>query len=516
MTYYDTSGTDITSPYVAYLFDIPAIISAWSSGPNNYGIYINRYLGFGFVWDDTNDGRGVMIYGGGYPQASPQAIATSNDKLHVVWHGTDASDTVNPYIRYSNSPDFVTWPAEPRKLVKGQNASITSDKNRKLSITYEDGGFIKRIESTDEFVTYQGPFVVGAGTKPATFYDQLFKTDFLVPPTLYQAAGAVKYYGVLIPNKKPVVTLTTSDNQVLTENVTLSVAGSATDEDVDNAVTVKYRINGGTIRNVAYGLSDGSTPLSFARELRYSGKRMYDGVVDITGVDLAEKTDHTLSVWAEDDKGGKSAEVTRKFRVTWNRPPTISGENGDLGIMETPPSVNYTVTEPEGSTFTVAEKINGQVIRSFPGVAGRQEAITIPHGMWLRLEPGVQHALTIEAVDDQGMTSTRTYTLTRFEDEIDFEIEEPWLTDAAAKRVLLTLDMTLPAGAILAAEACNNAFDTNPTWEDISFHARYGRGYMFLNTQKTAATWAVSIRVRIEKGTATEPITIKGFGGAFD
>ncbi|RNB94622.1 hypothetical protein EDM60_18850 [Brevibacillus parabrevis] len=223
-----------------------------------------------------------------------------------------------------------------------------------------------------------------------------------------------------------------------------------------------------------------------------------------------------MSVWAEDDKGGKSAEVTRKFRVTWNRPPTISGENGDLGIMETPPSVNYTVTEPEGSTFTVAEKINGQVIRSFPGVAGRQEAITIPHGMWLRLEPGVQHALTIEAVDDQGMTSTRTYTLTRFEDEIDFEIEEPWLTDAAAKRVLLTLDMTLPAGAILAAEACNNAFDTNPTWEDISFHARYGRGYMFLNTQKTAATWAVSIRVRIEKGTATEPITIKGFGGAFD
>ncbi|TGU83128.1 hypothetical protein EN829_063460, partial [Mesorhizobium sp. M00.F.Ca.ET.186.01.1.1] len=167
---------------------------------------------------------------------------------------------------------------------------------------------------------------------------------FTIPPTLYQAAGAVKYYGVLNLNKKPVVTLTTPDNQTLTENATLSVAGSALDQDAGNAVTVKYSINGGTIRNIASGVSDGSTPISFARALKFSGKRMWDGAVDVAGADLAENIDHILVVWAEDDKGGKSAEVTRKFRVVWNRPPTISGQNGDLGVMEAPPSVNYTVS----------------------------------------------------------------------------------------------------------------------------------------------------------------------------
>ncbi len=207
---------------------------------------------------------------------------------------------------------------------------------------------------------------------------------------------------------------------------------------------------------------------------------------------------------------------TRKFRVIWNRPPTISGENSDLGIFEEAPTVSYNVTDPEGNGFTVTEKINGTVLRTFPGVAGREETLEIPLDTWLRLEPGVQHTLTIEATDSQGATSVRTYTLTRFEDEIYFEIEEPWPTDAAAKRVLLTLDMTLPAGAILIAEACNNAFDAAPAWEDISFYARYGRGYVFLNDQKTAENWGVSIRVRIQKGTATEPIEIKGFGGAFD
>ncbi|MFP3422332.1 hypothetical protein R0K19_23465, partial [Bacillus sp. SIMBA_161] len=85
------------------------------------------------------------------------------------------------------------------------------------------------------------------------------------------------------------------------------------------------------------GVSNGSTPISFDRTLSYRTKRIYDGAADVTGADLAENTDHTLTVWAEDDQGGKSAELTRKFRVIWNRPPVISGTNTNLGLIKIPP-----------------------------------------------------------------------------------------------------------------------------------------------------------------------------------
>ncbi|HBZ80902.1 MAG TPA: hypothetical protein DEP07_11015 [Brevibacillus sp.] len=232
-----------------------------------------------------------------------------------------------------------------------------------------------------------------------------------------------------------------------------------------------------------------------------------------------------MTVWAEDDQGGKSEEVTRKFRVIWNRPPTISGENGDLGIMEEPPSVEYTVTDPETNPFTITEKINGEVIRTFAGVAGQQETITIPHELWIRLEPGVQHALTIEASDDQGMMSTRTYTLTRFVDKIVFsmdyatmspETKDFFTTDVAAKRLLLTPSWDLPPGAVLQVEVCNNAYDEDPSWEDATIVVKLNRAHLFANETKTADKWGINFRVRIEKGTATQPVYLKGIGGAFD
>ncbi|UED70706.1 DNRLRE domain-containing protein [Brevibacillus sp. HD3.3A] len=516
----NTSGTNNQNPTIIIKSDgKPIILCDYNSGTSSNGIA--QFIYNGTAWSTF----AYVHYQHGYPQSSPYGITTPNGKLHVAWHGTDASDTVNPYIRYSSSADGTTWLATPRKLVKGQNASITSDKNGKLIITYEDGGYIKRIESTNEFVSYSGPFTVGAGTKPATFYDQSFQTDFSVPPTFFQASGAVKYYGVLNLNKKPVVTLTTPDNQTLTENATLSVAGSTLDGDPGNVVTTWYKINSGPARALQSGISDGSTPLSFARDLRYSGKRMWDGAVDVAGVDLAENTDHTLEVWAEDDKGGKSAGVTRKFRMVWNRPPTISDSNRDLGIMEAPPSVEYSITEPETNPFTVTEKINGQVIRTFSGVAGQQETITIPHELWIRLEPSVPHSLTIEATDNQGMTSTRTYTLTRFVDKIvvsmDFatmqqETKDFFTTDVAAKRLLLTPSWDLPPGAILQVEVCNNAYDEEPSWEDATIVVKLNRAHLFANESKTAEQWGINFRIKIEKGTAIGPIYVKGVGGAFD
>nr|WP_051354776.1 hypothetical protein [Aneurinibacillus aneurinilyticus] len=180
------------------------------------------------------------------------------------------------------------------------------------------------------------------------------------------------------------------------------------------------------------------------------------------------------------------------------------------------PSKAYTVTELEGDAFTVTEKINGKVIRSFTGVAGQENTITIPHDMWIRLQPATQHTLSIEATDSKGMTAVRTYTFVRQETKLEFKLKNPFVTDIAAKRILVTLDAVVPNGATMKVEACNNAFDASPTWEDITNHVRFNRGFLFTNTEKTANKWGVDIRFVFEKGTATSQVIVNGFGGAFD
>jgi hypothetical protein len=328
-----------------------------------------------------------------------------------------------------------------------------------------------------------------------------------------------------ITNRMPTISLTSpTNNQTLSEGNTLPVEGTAGDTDNGNVVTVKYKINNGPTRAIASGVSDGSSPISFARTLTYSNKRLWDGSTDIVGADLAEGVDHTLTVWAEDDQGGKSAEVTRKFRVIWNRPPSISGANEDLGTIMVPPSKAYTVTEPEGNPFTITEKINGNVIRSFEGVAGREETVTIPHDLWIRLDLDTPHSLTVEATDSKGLTSTRTFTFTRKETHIEFmldfdnpDVEAHFTLDGMPKRVLVTLERYLPPGSSVEfVRVCNNAMDQTPTWEDATAAVTAGRGYLFTNQEKTAENWRINIWVCIAKGTATERVRLDGYGGAFD
>jgi len=358
-----------------------------------------------------------------------------------------------------------------------------------------------------------------------------------IPPSITVQTQAYTKYGstiseealstvyTLSTNRTPTLTLTSpTDNQTLSEGNVFSVQGSAGDTDNGNVMTVKFQINNGPIRAIASGVSDGVTPISFARTLTYHNKRLWDGAMDVAGADLAEDVDHILKVWAEDDQGGKSAEVTRKFRVIWNRPPTISGTNEDLGTIMEPPSKTYSVTDPEGNPFTIIEKIDGKVIRSFEGVPGREETVTIPHDMWIRLDLDTPHELTIEATDNNGMTSTRTYTFVRTETHIEFmldfdnpDVEAHFTLDGMPKRVLVTLERYLPPGSSIEfVRVCNNAMDQSPTWEDMTAAVLAGRGHLFQNQQKTAQNWRINIWVCIAKGTATERVRLDGFGGAFD
>lgn len=347
------------------------------------------------------------------------------------------------------------------------------------------------------------------------------KPDTRTYQNYYQYTVTVQY----IDNISPTLTLTSpSDIFSLSQGTSYTLQGTFTDPNNGNVLTAKYKINNSLPRALHSAISDGSTPITFAKTLTYSNKRLWDGVTDIIGSDLVENKDHTLIVWSEDDQGGKSAESVRTFRVVWNRPPVISGENEDLGKIQEAPSILYSVTEPENDSLTITEKINNIVIRSYQGVAAREETITIPHEKWIELDLDTPHLLTVEASDSEGLTSTRSFTFTRTETHIEFQLNLDsldvgghFVLDGMPQRVLITLDHYIPEGAsIESVKVCNNALDEEPTWEDATNAVKNNRGYLFTNKTKTAPSWAINIWVLIAKGTATERVKLNGFGGAFD
>lgn len=414
------------------------------------------------------------------------------------------------YIRSDSYP----WDSDYNAVVNGWG--------NRSSMAYNDGTYSGTLNlSVSGYWLNSGCTTANCGRAVSWSYSgTVYKPD--TTSTTYYYAYTVTI--IYIDNSRPLLSVNSSDNQTLSEGSKFTLEGTATDPDTGNVLTIKYKINNSPARALTSGVSDGSSPLSFSKTLKYSNKRLWDGSTDVTGADLAENTDHVLTVWAEDDQGGKSAEVTRKFRVIWNRPPVISGTNTDLGTIKEPPKQMYTVTEPENDTFTITEKINGSVIRSFQGVAGREETASIPHDRWIRLDLDTPHTLTVEAKDAKGLTASRTYTFTRTETHIEFmldmgspDVQSHFILDGMPQRVLVTLERYIPEGAsIESVKVCNNALDASPTWEDATNAVKSNRGYLFTNKTKTAANWAINIWVLIAKGAATERVKLNGYGGAFD
>ncbi|WNF07281.1 Ig-like domain-containing protein [Brevibacillus borstelensis] len=324
-------------------------------------------------------------------------------------------------------------------------------------------------------------------------------------------------------NDAPSVTLSSpANNETLTEGKGYSISGSATDIDVGDVVTIKYKINNGTARVLRAADSDGSTSINFSKNLTYRNKRLWDGSTDVVGYDLAQNTNHTLTVWAEDDKGGKSPDITRTFTVIWNRPPVISGQDKNLGTISSPPSESFSVTDPDGNPFTIEYYLDNQKFNSFSGVSGQTYTVTIAQNNWLRTSLK-QHQLKIRAIDNQGAYSERIFTFTRTDDRIEFtlnysnaSVKSFFTTNQKANRILVTMDAVIPTGAQLLVRACNNAYDAQPTWEDITGPVQAKRGYQFTNTTSTSGKWGINIHIRILKGTATDTVILNGFGGAFD
>lgn len=193
----------------------------------------------------------------------------------------------------------------------------------------------------------------------------------------------------------------------------------------------------------------------------------------------------------------------------------ISGQDEDLGQQTGSFAEKYTVTDVEGDNVVVTEFIDDKQIRSYQATLGQEETIELSRENWLTLTNGA-HQLRVEAVDGNFATSVRVWNFSKKETVIAFQFAKPEETDARATKILITPTWHIE-GSVAKVEACNNAFDDSPAWEDITAQVAINRVYNFLNESKTAEKWGVNVRFTITKNEGyEEEVSISGFGGAYE
>ena len=292
-------------------------------------------------------------------------------------------------------------------------------------------------------------------------------------------------------------TISGTDTNLGDKNIGFTYNYTVNDADGD-AVTVVEMLNDETLRTINNAPKGEQLSVSITSEKLYA---------------LGLNTVNNLVITATDGQGG-----TTYRRLTFKRTnsaPAISGQDEDLGQQTGSFAEKYTVTDVEGDNVVVTEFVDDKQIRSYQATLGQEETIELSRENWLVLANG-DHQLRVEAVDGNFATSVRVWNFSKKETVIAFQFAQPEETDARATKILITPTWHIE-GSVAKVEACNNAFDASPAWEDITAQVAINRVYNFLNQSKTAEKWGVNVRFTIEKNEGYEgEVSISGFGGAYE
>lgn len=157
---------------------------------------------------------------------------------------------------------------------------------------------------------------------------------------------------VNVMNRLPELSLNTDIADTVFEGTSLTIAGSVLDKDIGHIVNVKYQINDLPARAIMTEVSAG-TAITFSKSLLFRDIRLWDGQTVLTG-DLPEGVNHILTVWAEDDQGGKTPSQIESFTVTHNRSPNVKPIPDTSDVSGTVKAINLAsyFTDPDGDVLS--------------------------------------------------------------------------------------------------------------------------------------------------------------------
>ena len=201
--------------------------------------------------------------------------------------------------------------------------------------------------------------------------------------------------------------------------------------------------------------------------------------------------------------------------VSTNTAPAINASSTNLGKQNAPFNFAYTVTDADGDTLTVTEKLDGKTTATRTGIASGT-ALTFGQGStaenFQRILNG-SHTIQITANDGKDSTSLNA-TFTKSVTSASVTLAEPLTVEGDITVAVLQVTGSIPDDAVFKAEVTNNANDPSPVWQDATTEVQKGVNIVFEN--KTATNGAAfNFRVSVERGASGEGGHIEAVSGAF-
>lgn len=201
--------------------------------------------------------------------------------------------------------------------------------------------------------------------------------------------------------------------------------------------------------------------------------------------------------------------------VSTNTAPAINASSTNLGEKNAPFNFGYTVTDADGDTLTVTEKLDGKTTNTRTGVASGT-ALTFGQAAdaagFQRILNG-SHTLTVEVSDGKETTSASA-TFTKAVHAASVTLAEPLTVEGDITVAVLQVTGSIPDDATFKVEVTNNANDPSPAWQNATAEVQKGANIVFSN--KIAANGsAFNFRVSVERGASGTGGYIEAVSGAF-
>lgn len=218
---------------------------------------------------------------------------------------------------------------------------------------------------------------------------------------------------------------------------------------------------------------------------------------------------HTSVIYrvrAYDSEGNYSSYCTGPVRLIINNAAPTTPEwcsvpnpvKGGTSIKITWPAS----TDSDGnlSGYILQRKFNSNSWTQIYKGANRSYTDPIPLDKYKTVTYRVKAYDTKNAQSAYATSATRTIQNSTV---LQFRLKAPIESTKRAAYGQEIMTYTIPSGAIFKAEACNNGFDKNPTWEDVTEFVKKQKIFEFANKTKTASKWGYDIRVTVDRNGAT-------------
>ena len=201
--------------------------------------------------------------------------------------------------------------------------------------------------------------------------------------------------------------------------------------------------------------------------------------------------------------------------VSTNTAPAINTSSTNLGEKNAPFNFGYTVTDADGDTLTVTEKLDGKTTATRTGVASGTALTfeqTASAAGFQKILNG-SHTLAVDVSDGKETVRTSA-TFTKAVHAASVTLAEPLAVEGDITVAVLQVTGSIPDDAKFKAEVTNNAKDAAPVWQDVTTEVQKGVNIVFENKTATAGA-AFNFRISVSRGASGTGGYIEAVSGAF-